>query len=72
MQKPIVTALLAYGMSGKLFHGPFVHAHSGFDFKGVLEHNTKKVKVDYPDVKSYDTLQDNQPLLFWYCVLVHL
>jgi predicted dehydrogenase len=58
MQKPIVTALLAYGMSGKLFHGPFVHAHTGFDFKGVLEHNTKKVKVDYPDVKSYDTLQE--------------
>ncbi len=58
MQKPIVTALLAYGMSGKLFHGPFVHVHPGFHFKGVLEHNTKKVNADYPDVKSYNTLDE--------------
>ena len=58
MQKPIVTALLAYGMSGKLFHAPFVHAHPGFDFKGVLEHNTKKVNVDYPAIKSYDKLEE--------------
>lgn len=58
MQKPIVTALLAYGMSGKLFHAPFVHAHPGFDFKGVLEHNTKKVNADYPAIKSYDKLEE--------------
>lgn len=58
MQKPIVTALLAYGMSGKLFHAPFVSTHSGFTFKGVLEHNTKRVIADYPDVKSYNTLQE--------------
>jgi scyllo-inositol 2-dehydrogenase (NADP+) len=58
MQKPIVTALLAYGMSGKLFHAPFVHAHPGFDFRGVLEHNTKKVNVDYPAIKSYDKLDE--------------
>jgi predicted dehydrogenase len=58
MEKPIVTALLAYGMSGKLFHAPFVHANQGFDFKGVLEHNSKKVHADYPEVKSYDSLQE--------------
>jgi len=58
MQKPIVTALLAYGMSGKLFHAPFVHAHPGFNFKGVLEHNTKKVNADYPGIKSFDKLDE--------------
>lgn len=58
MQKPIVTALLAYGMSGKLFHAPFVNLNPGFDFKGVLEHNTKRVNADYPDVKSYNTLEE--------------
>ena len=58
MQKPIVTALLAYGMSGKLFHAPFVNFHQGFKFKGVFEHNNKRVQTDYPDVKSYDTLQE--------------
>jgi predicted dehydrogenase len=45
-------------MSGKLFHAPFVHAHPGFDFKGVLEHNTKKVNADYPAIKSYDKLEE--------------
>lgn len=58
MQKPIVTALLAYGMSGKLFHAPFVNLNPEFEFKGVLEHNTKKVNADYPDVKSYDKLEE--------------
>jgi scyllo-inositol 2-dehydrogenase (NADP+) len=58
MEKPIVTALLAYGMSGKLFHAPFVYANPGFNFKGVLEHNSKKVHADYPEVKSYDSLQE--------------
>lgn len=58
MQKPIVTALLAYGMSGKLFHAPFVNANPGFEFEGVLEHNTKKVHADYPTIKSYDRLED--------------
>lgn len=58
MEKPIVTALLAYGMSGKLFHAPFVKANPGFDFKGVLEHNTKRVHADYPEVKSYDSYQE--------------
>ncbi len=58
MQKPIVTALLAYGMSGKLFHAPFVNFHQGFTFKGVFEHNNKRVQADYPDVKSYDSLQE--------------
>lgn len=58
MQKPIVTALLAYGMSGKLFHAPFVNFHKGFTFKGVFEHNNKRVQADYPEVKSYDSLQE--------------
>lgn len=56
MQKPIVTSLLAYGMSGKIFHAPFISLHPGFSFKGVLEHNTKKVRGDYEDVISYDRL----------------
>lgn len=58
MEKPIVTALLAYGMSGRVFHAPFISLHEGFVFKGVLEHNTKKVQQDYPNIKSFDTLEE--------------
>jgi scyllo-inositol 2-dehydrogenase (NADP+) len=57
MEKAIVTGLLAYGMSGKVFHAPFIAAHPGFKFHAALERNQKKVAADYPDVKSYDNFE---------------
>jgi len=52
----IKTALLAYGMSGKVFHAPFVAAHEGFELYGVLERHTKTADQDYPGIKSFDTI----------------
>jgi scyllo-inositol 2-dehydrogenase (NADP+) len=58
MSAPIVTGLLAYGMSGRLFQAPFISAHPGFKFKAVVE-RTKKVVADrYPDVMSYNTTEE--------------
>lgn len=53
MDKPIVTALLAYGMSGKVFHAPFLETNKGFKFYAVLERNQQKATDDYPNVKSF-------------------
>lgn len=58
MEKAIVTGLLAFGMSGKVFHAPFIDAHPGFRFHSVLERNEKKAAAEYPDVKSYDTFEE--------------
>ncbi len=58
MEKAIVTGLLAFGMSGKVFHAPFVDAHPGFKFHAVLERNQKKAADDYPGVKSYDNFEE--------------
>lgn len=58
MEKVIVTGLLAYGMSGKVFHAPFIDGHAGFKFHAILERNHKKAAQDYPGVKSYDTFED--------------
>lgn len=58
MEKAIVTGLLAFGMSGKVFHAPFIDAHPGFKFHAVLERNQKKAAVDYPGVKSYDNFEE--------------
>ncbi|TCD03337.1 Gfo/Idh/MocA family oxidoreductase [Pedobacter psychroterrae] len=58
MEKAIVTGLLAYGMSGKVFHAPFIDGHPGFKFHAILERNQKKAVQDYPGVKSYDTFED--------------
>ena len=56
--QPVKTGLLAYGMSGRLFHAPFVHAHPGFTFSGVTERSQKKVNEAYPDVKSYNSIDE--------------
>ena len=58
MEKPIVTALLSYGMSGKVFHAPFLETNSGFELYGVLERNEKKAVFDYPNIKSFSTVSD--------------
>jgi scyllo-inositol 2-dehydrogenase (NADP+) len=57
MQK-IKTALLSYGMSGKVFHAPFLEFHTGFDLVGSWERSKQLIKEDYPDAKSYATFED--------------
>jgi scyllo-inositol 2-dehydrogenase (NADP+) len=57
MQK-IKTALLSYGMSGKVFHAPFLAIHPGFELIGSWERSKQLIKEDYPSVKSYPTLED--------------
>lgn len=58
MEKAIVTGLLAFGMSGKVFHAPFIDAHPGFEFYAVLERNQKNAVNDYPAVKSFESFED--------------
>lgn len=55
---PIKTALLAYGLSGKIFHAPFLATNKGFELYAVLERNNQKAKNDFPDVKSFDSLEE--------------
>lgn len=56
MQK-IKTALLSYGMSGKVFHAPFLELHPGFELLGSWERSKKLIKEDYPEVISYSSLE---------------
>jgi len=56
MQK-IKTALLSYGMSGKVFHTPFLAIHPGFELLGSWERSKKLIQQDYPEVTSYPTLE---------------
>src|SRR5690606_5088344 len=54
--KIIKTGILSYGMSGKLFHGPFLKEHRGFDLVAVVERTKKQAQLDYPDIISYDSV----------------
>ena len=57
MQK-IKTALLSYGMSGKVFHAPFLSIHQGFEISGSWERTKKLINYDFPEVKSYARIEE--------------
>ncbi len=54
---PIKTALCSFGMSGRLFHAPFVHLNSGFILQGAWERTKKDIHNFYPEASSYDTYE---------------
>ncbi|MEL1244668.1 Gfo/Idh/MocA family oxidoreductase [Flavobacterium sp. DGU11] len=56
--KKLKTALLSYGMSGKVFHAPFLEMHPGFELTGSWERSKKLIQQDYPSVKSYSSLEE--------------
>lgn len=56
MQK-IQTALLSYGMSGKVFHAPFLNVHPGFELVGSWERSQTNIQKDYPNVQSFNSLE---------------
>lgn len=58
MNKKINTGLLAYGMSGKVFHAPFIEAHNGFNFTAIVERTNKLAQNDYPTIKSYHSVEE--------------
>lgn len=57
MQK-IKTALLSYGMSGKVFHAPFLDFHPGFELTGSWERSKKLIQTDFPKLKSYSSFKE--------------
>lgn len=59
MKKTIKTGLASYGMSGTLFHAPFIDGHPGFDLTAVVERTKDRVRERYPHVRrlaSFDEL----------------
>ncbi|TCZ73434.1 Gfo/Idh/MocA family oxidoreductase [Flaviaesturariibacter aridisoli] len=54
---PIRTALLSFGLSGKVFHAPFLHRHPGFALVAVWERSRKEAESRYPGIRSYASLE---------------
>lgn len=53
-ESTIKTALLSYGMSGEVFHGPLLEAHPGFDIVRVWQRNpARPVKHHYAVASTY-------------------
>lgn len=55
---PIKTAVCSFGMSGKVFHAPFLHLNPGFQLYSVWERSKKEAAQLYPGVRSVDTLEE--------------
>ena len=54
----IKTGICSYGMSGKLFHAPFVEAHPGFELSGIVERNNNDSRERYPGSKLYRSVEE--------------
>ena len=54
---PIRTAILSFGMSGRVFHAPFIHLHPGFELYGVWERTKSDSLQFYPDIKIFRSLE---------------
>lgn len=56
--QPIKTALLSFGMSGRVFHAPFLQVHEGFEPYAVWERSKNEAEKFYPGIKTYRTLDE--------------
>src|SRR5690606_33535660 len=56
--KPLKTGLLSFGMSGKIFHAPFIADNPLFEFVAVVERSKKEADKHYPGIISYNSVQE--------------
>ena len=54
----IKTALCSFGMSGRVFHAPFLHLHKGFELYAVWERSKNLASAKYPGIITYRSLEE--------------
>jgi scyllo-inositol 2-dehydrogenase (NADP+) len=64
MTNPAVkTGICSFGMSGKLFHAPFIQSHPGYELAAIVERTKQESGDKYPAAQVYpsveEMLQDN-------------
>jgi scyllo-inositol 2-dehydrogenase (NADP+) len=65
MKKAIKVGLASYGMSGKIFHAPFLEVNPNFILKKIVERSPKGSKNRYPEVetvKDFENLLDDREI----------
>ena len=56
--RKINTAILSFGMSGKVFHAPFIQLHPGFELLGIWERTKSEALSYYPNIRIYRSLEE--------------
>lgn len=54
----IKTAILSFGMSGRVFHAPFIALNPGFELAGIWERTKSESLEFYPNIKIYRSLDE--------------
>ena len=54
----IKTGICSYGMSGKLFHAPFIAAHPGFELTAIVERHRHESAERYPQARLYRSVEE--------------
>lgn len=63
--KPIVTGVLGYGFSGRIFQCPFIHAHEDFKLKTIVQRHGDSALRDYPYTqlaRDYQEILDDEEI----------
>ncbi|MGA9211391.1 Gfo/Idh/MocA family oxidoreductase [Kaistella sp.] len=54
----VKVGLCAFGMSGKVFHAPFLKEHPGFFMSAVVERSKEESKSKYPETAIYRSVEE--------------
>ncbi|MEG0928560.1 Gfo/Idh/MocA family oxidoreductase [Chryseobacterium sp.] len=54
----VKAGLCAFGMSGKVFHAPFLKEHPGFFISAVVERSKEESKEKYPEATIYRSIEE--------------
>ena len=58
MTRPISTAVLSYGMSGRVFHCPLLNTHPGFSLDAIVKRNNHDPVPLYPQAKIINSVDE--------------
>ena len=56
--KKIKTGIASFGLSGQVFHAPFLNIHEGFDLTVIAERSKDLARTIYPQVKTVRTFEE--------------
>ena len=58
LNTPIKTGIASFGMSGKLFHAPFVESHPGFELTAIVERHKNESREKYSTSKLFRSFEE--------------
>ncbi|MBS1620402.1 MAG: Gfo/Idh/MocA family oxidoreductase [Bacteroidetes bacterium] len=52
------TGICSFGLSGKIFHAPFIQAHPGFELTAIVERHKNDSQAKYPGTTIYRSVEE--------------